>query len=195
MYLLIDNYDSFTYNLYALFKECGAEVTVCKNDAFVPADDMFGIIISPGPSSPDRSGTTLRYLERYLGRVPIFGVCLGMQALAYVLGYSIVRARTIKHGKLDMIEILGDSVLFRGLPPRFSAVRYHSLAVDIDNHLVTSRSTDDGTPMSIEDPARLCFGVQFHPESVLSERGADIAINYLRFAEEHRRKEREVQHA
>jgi anthranilate synthase component II len=182
MYLLIDNYDSFTYNLRALFNRCGADVAVIKNDSFVPAEEYEGIILSPGPSTPDNSGTTLRYIADYLGRMPIFGVCLGMQALAHSLGYPVVRARTVKHGKLDRIAVTGRSVLFRGMPDRFSAVRYHSLAVDIDERYVTSRSEDDGTVMSIEDHGRMFFGVQFHPESILSEFGGHIVANFLEYA-------------
>ncbi|MBN2161059.1 MAG: aminodeoxychorismate/anthranilate synthase component II [Spirochaetes bacterium] len=183
MYLLIDNYDSFTYNLYALFSECGAELDVVKNDVFTPADRYEGIIISPGPSSPKNSGTTLRYIREYLGRKPFFGVCLGMQSIAYSIGYGIVRARTVKHGKLDEISVTRPSVIFGGLPDSFSAVRYHSLAVDIDDRFVTSRSKNDGTVMSIEDRERKFFGVQFHPESILSDFGEKIARNFLYFTE------------
>ena len=182
MYLLIDNYDSFTYNLYALFTECGAGLTVIKNDAYIPADSFDGIIISPGPSTPKNSGTTLRYIREYLGRKPMFGVCLGMQALAYSLGYDVVKARTVKHGKVDEIAVTGDPVLFRGLPRTFSVVRYHSLAVTIDARFITSRSNSDDTIMSIEDRERNFFGVQFHPESILCEHGAGIVKNFLNFA-------------
>jgi len=182
MYLLIDNYDSFTYNLLALFKKNGADVTIVKNDTYVPPDGYEGILISPGPSTPKNSGTTLRYIAEHLGRVPMFGVCLGMQSLAYSVGYGIIRARTVKHGKLDRIAVIKDSVLFRDMPDRFSAVRYHSLAVDMDERFVTSRSEGDGTPMSIEDPGRMFFGVQFHPESILSEYGGRIVRNFLDYA-------------
>lgn len=181
MFLLIDNYDSFTYNLFALFRECGADVDIIKNDAFVPADRYEGIILSPGPSSPEHSGTTLRYIREHLGSTPIFGVCLGMQALASSLGYPIVRARTIKHGKLDEISVTKESVLFRDVPRTFSAVRYHSLAAAADERHVTSRSLGDGTVMSIEDRERKCFGVQFHPESILSQCGRQIIRNFIGF--------------
>ncbi len=182
MYLMIDNYDSFTYNLQALFNECNADITIVKNDRYLPADQYQGIIISPGPSSPKNSGTTLRYISEYLGRKPIFGVCLGMQAIAYSLGYAIIQAGTVKHGKLDKITVTGSSVLFSNMPGSFSAVRYHSLAVDIDDHRVTSRSMNDGTVMSIEDCRQKFFGVQFHPESILSEFGGQIVRNFLDFA-------------
>src|SRR4030067_3441160 len=137
MFLMIDNYDSFTYNLYALFKECGTDVAVVKNDTYVAADSYDGIIISPGPSSPKNSGTTLRFIKEYLGKKPLFGVCLGMQALAYTLGFPIVRARTVRHGKVDEICVIKESVLFKSIPASFSAVRYHSLAVDMDERDTT----------------------------------------------------------
>jgi anthranilate synthase component 2 len=184
MFLLIDNYDSFTYNLYALFKECGTEVVVVKNDRYIPADSYQGIIVSPGPSSPKNAGTTLRFIKEYLGRIPFFGVCLGMQALAYSLGYPIVKARTIRHGKVDQILVTGESVLFKNLPAEFSAVRYHSLAVEIDEKYVTSRSKHDNTIMSIEDREQKFFGVQFHPESILSEFGSKIIRNFLDYVED-----------
>ena len=181
MYLMIDNYDSFTYNLNALFRECGADVEIIKNDAYRPADRYEGIIISPGPSTPKNSGTTLRYLGEYLGIKPIFGVCLGMQAIAYSLGFNIIPAATVKHGKLDEITVTGSSTLFNGMPDSFNAVRYHSLAVDMDERHVTSRSRNDGTVMSIESRERKFFGVQFHPESILSEFGGRIVTNFLDF--------------
>ena len=179
MFLMIDNYDSFSYNLYALFKECNAEVTVIKNTEYVPADKYEGIILSPGPSSPENSGTTLRYLKEYLGKKPIFGVCLGMQSIAYVLGGKIKGAKTIKHGKVDKVDVIKSSVLYQDVPKNFNAVRYHSLAVDVNKKYITSVSDDDGVIMSIEDKEMMFFGVQFHPESILSEYGAQIVTNYL----------------
>ncbi|HOO70310.1 MAG TPA: anthranilate phosphoribosyltransferase [Spirochaetota bacterium] len=182
MFLLVDNYDSFTYNLYALFRSCGEDVTVIKNRDFIPADDYQGIIISPGPSSPENSGTSLEYLSRYRGIKPIFGVCLGMQCMAHSLGYRVAGAPTIKHGKIDRVITSGESVLFRNVPPEFSAVRYHSLAVTVDPALITSTAASDGVTMSLEDPENLYFGVQFHPESILSEHGKTIVQNFINFA-------------
>ncbi len=182
MYLMIDNYDSFTYNLYALFRECGADVAVIKNDKYISADSYEGIIISPGPSSPKNSGTTLRFIKEYQGKIPFFGVCLGMQALAYSLGYQVVKARTVRHGKLDRIKVGRESILLRGLPDEFSAVRYHSLTVAIDEKYVTSRAMHDDTIMSIEDPELKFFGVQFHPESILTEHGSAVVRNFLEYA-------------
>jgi len=182
MFLLVDNYDSFTYNLCALFRSCGEEVRVIKNREFIPADDYQGIIISPGPSSPENSGTSLDYLRRYRGEKPIFGVCLGMQCMAHVLDYPVVGAATIKHGKVDTMKTSGDSLLFRSVPREFRAVRYHSLAVEVDGSIVTSRAASDDVIMSIEDRDNLFFGVQFHPESILSEHGKTIVQNFINFA-------------
>ncbi len=184
MFLMIDNYDSFTYNLVALFTESGAKLDVIKNNEYVDAAKYSGIIISPGPSSPEQAGTSIDYLKNYLGKKPIFGVCLGMQSLGYVLGYKIKRAPTIQHGKVDVVEQLGKSVIYQGLPKTFKCVRYHSLVVDLPagDALITSRSTLDQAVMSIESPERLFFGVQYHPESILSEYGDQMVKNFLTFA-------------
>jgi anthranilate phosphoribosyltransferase len=182
MFLLVDNYDSFTYNLYALFRSCGEDVRVIRNSEFIPADEYEGIIISPGPSSPENSGTSLEYLRRYRGVKPVFGVCLGMQCMAHVMGRPVVPAATIKHGKVDTVVRSGESMLLRGVPERFRAVRYHSLAVDVDPSLVTSRAESDGVIMSLEDAGSLFFGVQFHPESILSEHGMIMVQNFIDYA-------------
>lgn len=181
MYLMIDNYDSFTYNLRALFNECGADVKVIRNDEFISAEGFEGIIISPGPSSPREAGTSIEYIEKYAGAIPIFGVCLGMQCIGYVRGKKIISANTIRHGKLDHVMVIGKSVLFSGIPERFKAVRYHSLAVDFSGAMMTSVAESDSTPMSYEDSSMKLFGVQFHPESVLSEYGREIVLNYMNF--------------
>ena len=182
MFLMIDNYDSFTYNLYALFRDCGIEMKIIKNDEFIPADEYEGIILSPGPSTPEHSGTTLRYLKEYTGKKPIFAVCLGMQCIAYTLGYKIKKAKTIKHGKIDTISVIKDSVLFNNLPKQFDVVRYHSLTAEIDNdELITSVSADDNMIMSIEDRDKQFFGLQFHPESIMSQYGKEIVLNFLKF--------------
>jgi anthranilate synthase component 2 len=178
---MIDNYDSFTFNLKALFNGCGAEVKVIHNDEFIPAEGFEGVIISPGPSSPREAGTSIDYLEKYTGILPIFGVCLGMQCIGYVSGKKIIAANTIRHGKLDPVTVTGKSVLFHNIPEKFNAVRYHSLAVDFSGEMMTSVSDSDSTPMSYEDPANKLFGVQFHPESVLSEYGREIVLNYMNF--------------
>jgi anthranilate synthase component 2 len=182
MFLMIDNYDSFTYNLVALFRSCGAGIDIIKNDEFVSADSYEAIIISPGPSTPKSSGTTLEYLSLYTGKKPIFGVCLGMQSIAYSLGFEVVHAPTVKHGKIDRIKVCGESILFAGIPNEFNSVRYHSLSVNIDEKYITSRSAGDGAVMSVEIPEKKLFGVQFHPESIMSEHGEKIAANFIKYA-------------
>lgn len=186
MYLLIDNYDSFTYNLYSIFSSLGAKVKVIKNNEFIEADDYKGIILSPGPSSPENSGTTLTYIEKYKGKIPIFGVCLGMQSIGYMTGLKIRKAMKIMHGKLDNINVNRESMLFNSLPESFKAVRYHSLVLDADSNNidVTSTSKSDNEIMSIENERDMLFGVQFHPESILSEHGEKICSNFLNYCKE-----------
>jgi len=186
MYLLVDNYDSFTYNLYSLFCDLGAEVKVIKNNEFIPADDYKGIILSPGPSNPENAGTTLKYIEKYKGKIPIFGVCLGMQSIGYMTGVKVRKAKKIMHGKVDTICVNKESILFNNLPEKFEAVRYHSLVLDYekDSNIVTSTSGSDDEPMALENEKDLLFGVQFHPESILSEHGAKVCSNFLNFCED-----------
>jgi anthranilate phosphoribosyltransferase len=183
MYLMIDNYDSFTYNLYALFRSQGVDVKVIKNDEYIPAEDYDAIIISPGPSSPENAGTSLTYLKNYTGKKPVFGVCLGMQCIGLEQGYKIKKAATVKHGKSDRLEVSRESVLFRGLPETFSVVRYHSLAVDINDESGVAHSATDGTVMAYEDKQKMLFGVQFHPESIMSEQGSMIVKNFVDYVE------------
>lgn len=184
MYLLIDNYDSFTYNLYALCVKCGMKVKVIKNDVFIDADNFTGIIISPGPSSPDNSGYSLKYLEKYSGKIPFFGVCLGMQCIGHFLGYEVSRAKSVKHGKLDKIKVLKNSTILRNLQT-FKAVRYHSLSVKVSlkSEIVKAKSESDDEVMAIEDVNKMLFGVQFHPESYLSEEGNKIIKNFKNFCD------------
>lgn len=186
MYLLVDNFDSFTYNLYALFKNVGAEVEIVKNNEPVKKSLKYkGIILSPGPSSPDNAGNLLEYLRFYRGKVPVFGVCLGMQAIGFFEGYKIRRAKTIQHGKTDKIIPYSDSVLFSGIKNPFTAVRYHSLVIDMEptRSKVKAVSESDGEIMAYEDRESMLFGVQFHPESILSEFGETIVKNFLNFCE------------
>jgi len=184
MFLLIDNYDSFTYNLYALFRNSNIDVCIIKNtDYFMDASRFKGIIFSPGPSCPSNSGATLKYINEYLGKKPILGVCLGMQAIGVALGFNVKHAKSVQHGKVDEIKISKRKVLFRKLND-FKAVRYHSLAVNIpDNHsFVTATAKSDNEVMAIEDSDKKFFGVQFHPESFLSENGEILIKNFIDFA-------------
>lgn len=180
MFLLIDNYDSFTYNLYALFDNAGVDVDIIKNDEYVDASKYHGLIISPGPSNPENSGNSLKYIEEYKGKLPIFGVCLGMQCIAYYKTGTYRQAKSIKHGKIDKIIKSKDSLILEGLPNKFDAVRYHSLAVSVDEEFVVARGESDGEIMAIEFRDELLFGVQFHPESIKSEYGDKIVQNFIK---------------
>ncbi|HOJ49727.1 MAG TPA: aminodeoxychorismate/anthranilate synthase component II [Spirochaetota bacterium] len=177
MFLLVDNYDSFTYNLYALFKSLNIEVKVVKNREFIK-NGFEGIIISPGPSHPKNSGLTLDYIDYYKGKIPIFGVCLGMQAICHYLGYKVDKASTIQHGKKDTIIIKKGNILLKDLPKKFYAVRYHSLSVKGIDPIAVSET--DNEAMAFEDSKNYLFGVQFHPESFLSEYGIEIATNFIK---------------
>ncbi len=184
MFLLVDNFDSFTYNLYALLKNTGADVEIVKNNAPLKKSyDYRGIILSPGPSSPENAGNLLDYINFYKGKIPIFGVCLGMQAIGFYEGYTIRGAKTIQHGKVDKIIPYSDSILFEGIKTEFDAVRYHSLVVDIpvSNPKVKAVSKSDGEVMAYEDRENKLFGVQFHPESILSQYGDRILKNFINF--------------
>jgi anthranilate synthase component II len=187
MFLLIDNYDSFTYNLWHYLGELGAEVVVKRNDALTPAAALAmrpqGIVISPGPSDPDHAGICLD-LVREAGNLPILGVCLGHQVIGQVFGGKIQRAPVPMHGKLSPIRH-GGSGVFAGLPNPFEATRYHSLVVDRDgwpNSLTITAETDDGIVMGLQHRERPLHGVQFHPESIASIGGHQLLGNFLRLA-------------
>ncbi len=181
MLLLLDNYDSFTYNLYALFKLQGAEIEVFRENEEVDLDRYRGVVVSPGPSSPENMKGSLKKVRSVIGVKPVFGVCLGMQMIAYILGATIARARTIQHGKVDNIKKVKDSFILRGIPDVFKAVRYHSLAVRVNDSPfdIVALSEKDGEIMAIENRQLKVFGVQFHPESILSEFGDVIARNFM----------------
>jgi anthranilate synthase component II len=187
MFLLIDNYDSFTYNLWHYLGELGAEVMVRRNDA-VTVDEALalrpqGIVISPGPSDPDHAGICLELVRR-AARVPVLGVCLGHQAIGQAFGGRVVRAPVPMHGKVSRIQHRGSGV-FAGLPSPFSATRYHSLAVDragLPLSLAVTAETADGIIMGLQHRERPVHGVQFHPESIASEGGHDLLRNFLTLA-------------
>jgi anthranilate synthase/aminodeoxychorismate synthase-like glutamine amidotransferase len=183
MILLIDNYDSFTYNLAHLFGELGAEVVVRRNDAISAEDaEQLGpshLVISPGPGRPADAGATPAIVRRLSQRVPTLGVCLGHQAIVECFGGSIGRAKTLVHGKASVISHDGLG-LFRNLPEDFLAGRYHSLAAaSIPNVLEVSAMCDDDEVMGVRHRDLPINGVQFHPESVLTSIGPDIARNFL----------------
>jgi anthranilate synthase component 2 len=185
MLLLLDNYDSFTYNLYHYLGELGAEVVVWRNDA-LSADDALalrpdGIVISPGPCDPDRAGISLNLVRAAAGVCPLLGVCLGHQAIAQAFGGRIVRAPAIMHGKLSPIEHAGEG-LFEGLPAPFMATRYHSLVAEpasLPSCLRVTARTEDGTIMGLAHETLPVYGVQFHPESIATEHGHRLLRNFL----------------
>jgi anthranilate synthase component 2 len=185
MLLLLDNYDSFTYNLYHYFGELGAVATVLRNDALGVADALAlrpqAIVISPGPCDPDRAGISVDLVREAAGICPILGVCLGHQAIAQAFGGRIVRAPQIMHGKVSEIEHAGDD-LFRGLPSPFLATRYHSLVAEPDTLpacLEVTARTRDGVIMAVRHRELPIHGVQFHPESIETRHGHQLLENFL----------------
>ena len=183
--LLVDNYDSFTYNLYQYLGELGAEVRVVRNDELTAeaaiALSPDRIVISPGPGTPDQAGITLDLIRRAAGRIPVLGVCLGHQALGQAFGGDVRRAPKLMHGKTSEIHHDGRGV-FAGLPVPFTATRYHSLVVDRDSVpacLEVSAWTEEGTVMGLRHREHALEGVQFHPESILTTVGKDLLRNFL----------------
>lgn len=190
MLLLIDNYDSFTYNLYQYFCELGAEVLVKRNDELQLADierlAPQRLVISPGPCTPNEAGISLAAIQHFAGKLPILGVCLGHQALGQAFGAKVVRAREVMHGKTSAIRHL-DSGVFRGLNNPLTVTRYHSLVLEAatlpDCFEVTAWSERDGVRdeiMGIRHRQLALEGVQFHPESILSEQGYQLLDNFLK---------------
>jgi anthranilate synthase component 2 len=185
MVLMIDNYDSFTYNLVQYLGELGVEVTVVRNDE-ASVDEVARlrpekIVISPGPCSPNEAGISLEAIERLSGRIPLLGVCLGHQAIGQAFGGKVVHAKTLMHGKTSPIHHVGAGV-FRGLPSPFVATRYHSLAVERDSLpecLEVTAWTEDGEIMGLRHKTLAVEGVQFHPESILTEHGHALLKNFL----------------
>ncbi|MEQ8357821.1 MAG: aminodeoxychorismate/anthranilate synthase component II [Kiloniellaceae bacterium] len=190
MFLLIDNYDSFTYNLFHFLGEEGATVEVRRNDKVTVAEALAlrpqGIVISPGPCDPDRAGVCLELIAAAAGQVPVFGVCLGHQAIGQHFGAKVVRAPQPMHGKLSDVSHDGSGV-FAGLPSPLTATRYHSLTLDPetfpeDRLAVTARS-EDGVIMGLRHRTLPIYGVQFHPESIASEHGHALLRNFLALAD------------
>ena len=185
MYLLIDNYDSFTYNLYHYLAELDVEVVVKRNDA-VTVDQVLslepqGIVLSPGPCTPDEAGICLELVTRAAGRVPILGVCLGHQTIGQAFGGHVVRAPVPMHGKVSQIYHRARGV-FAGLPNGFRATRYHSLIVEresLPDCFAITAETEDGIIMGLEHKTLPLHGVQFHPESIESEYGHKLLENFI----------------
>ena len=185
MLIIIDNYDSFTYNLVHYLGELGEESRVFRNDV-IEADEVLAlepkaIVLSPGPGYPDSAGICLELVEKAAGHIPILGVCLGHQAIGQAFGGRIVNAPRIMHGKLSAIRH-GGTDLFAGLPSAFRATRYHSLMVDresLPDCLRVTAETDDRLIMGLAHREHKVFGVQFHPESIASEHGHELLANFL----------------
>lgn len=188
MILLIDNYDSFTWNLYHYLGDLGADTEVVRNDALT-ADDAIAmqpeaIVLSPGPCTPNEAGICLELVEKAAGKIPLMGVCLGHQAIGQAFGGKVVRAQQLMHGKLSDITTTGKG-LFEGLPATFRATRYHSLVVErasLPDCLEVTASTGD-IIMGLQHKTLNVHGVQFHPESIASEHGHAILRNFLRLAD------------
>lgn len=190
MILMLDNYDSFTYNLVQYLREMAADVQVVRNDA-ITVDEIArlapeAIVISPGPGRPEGAGISCDAIRAFEGKLPILGVCLGHQSIAAVHGATIIHARKIMHGKVSAITCDGQG-LFKGLASRpFKAMRYHSLAIDKDtlpNDFIISATTEDGEIMGIRHKKYALEGIQFHPESIMTPVGKRILRNFLRNSE------------
>lgn len=186
MLLMIDNYDSFTYNLVQYFAELGEEVKVVRNDEIaveaIAALNPARICISPGPCSPAEAGISVDTIKRYAGQIPILGVCLGHQAIGEAFGGKIIRAQKVMHGKTDLISHTGEGV-FKDLPNPFKVTRYHSLAIEkssIPAELEITATSSDGEIMGVRHRQLAIEGVQFHPESILSEHGHALLQNFLK---------------
>ena len=186
MILVIDNYDSFTYNLVQYLGELGAQLTVRRNDQMTVTEIESlapeRIVISPGPKTPSDAGICLDVIKTFSGRVPILGVCLGHQAIGQAFGGRVIRAPTIMHGKTSLVSHDGKTI-FSGLPSPFSATRYHSLIVERESLpacLEISATAPDGLIMGLRHRTMKVEGVQFHPESILTEVGKELLANFLR---------------
>ena len=188
MVLMIDNYDSFTYNIVQYCQELGAEVKVVRNDqitiAEIEALHPEKIIISPGPATPNEAGVSLEVIEHFKDTTPIFGICLGHQAIGQVFGANVIRAKNLMHGKTSVMHKDAATPIFDGVPEEFNATRYHSLVLEKETLpeciIVTAHSTDDQEIMALEIKDRKVYGVQFHPESIMSEYGYTMLDNFLR---------------
>ena len=188
MILMIDNYDSFTYNIVQYCLELGADLKVIRNDELT-VDEIVAlhpekIILSPGPATPDDAGVTLEVIERFKDEVPMFGICLGHQSIAQAFGANVVRAERMMHGKTSIVETKGECAIFNKMPETFRATRYHSLVVEQENlpSVIEPKaySTDDNEMMALKIKDHDIYGVQFHPESIMSEFGHEMIGNFLK---------------
>ncbi len=188
MILMIDNYDSFTYNIVQYCLELGADLKVIRNDELSVEEikklNPEKIILSPGPATPNEAGVCLEVIEKFQDTTPILGICLGHQSIAQVFGGEVIKAPKMMHGKTSEIKILCEDTLFKGLPHKMTETRYHSLTVNKENLpseiIVTSKSLDDDEIMSLKIKNKDIYGVQFHPESIMSQYGHEILDNFLK---------------
>ncbi len=188
MILMIDNYDSFTYNIVQYCLELGANLKVIRNDEMSVEEienlNPEKIIISPGPATPNEAGVSLEVVKKFADRKPILGICLGHQTIAQAFGGEIIQAKNMMHGKTSQIEVKEAMPIFKTLPKEFRATRYHSLVVNQENlpSVVkpTAYSKDDSEIMALQIVGKPIFGVQFHPESIMSEYGHEMIDNFLR---------------
>ncbi len=185
MLLMIDNYDSFTYNLVQYFAELGADVMVKRNDEITVEEiaqmNPQHLVISPGPCTPNEAGISVAAIKQYAGKIPLLGVCLGHQSIGQAFGGKIIHAKTLMHGKTSLINHNSNSV-FTGLPNPFTATRYHSLVIEretLPDCLEITAWTDDNEIMGVRHKTLPVHGVQFHPESILTEHGHDMLKNFL----------------
>jgi anthranilate synthase component 2 len=185
MLLMLDNYDSFTYNLVQYLSELGADVRVYRNDAItldqVAALAPSQIVVSPGPCTPSEAGISVPLIQRFAGKIPILGVCLGHQAIGQAFGGRIVRAQRVMHGKISPVTHDGRGV-FKDIPAPFAVTRYHSLAIERDSlpeSLEVTATSDDGEIMGVRHRQHAVEGVQFHPEAILTEHGRRLLANFL----------------
>jgi anthranilate synthase/aminodeoxychorismate synthase-like glutamine amidotransferase len=185
MILVIDNYDSFTYNIVQYLGELGAKIDVVRNDE-ITVDQIIEknpthILISPGPCSPKEAGISVDVIQQLAGKIPLLGVCLGHQSIGYAFGGEVVRAKNLMHGKTSMISHDGLGV-FKGLPNPFKATRYHSLVVKKETlplELIITAESEDGEIMGLRHQSLAVEGVQFHPESILTESGKALLLNFI----------------
>ncbi|WP_227397286.1 aminodeoxychorismate/anthranilate synthase component II [Jeotgalibacillus aurantiacus] len=192
MILMIDNYDSFTYNLVQFLGELGQELIVRRNDQITIEEiremNPDYLMISPGPCSPDEAGISLEAIKAFAGEIPIFGVCLGHQSIAQVFGGNVVRSLRLMHGKTSLVYHDGETV-YQGMPMPFTATRYHSLIVEkhtLPDELLITSWTDQGEIMGIRHRELAVEGVQFHPESIMTENGKQLLKNFLETYQSHK---------
>jgi len=193
---MIDNYDSFTYNIVQYFYELGADVIVKRNDEITPEEirrfhDIDALVISPGPCTPNEAGISVQVIKKYKGIYPILGVCLGHQSIGTAFGAEIIKAKCLMHGKTSDIYHTGEG-LFKGIPSPFKAVRYHSLVIDRstlpEEIEITAWTNEDDEIMAIAHKKLPLWGVQFHPESILTEHGKKLLKNFMDMAQQFNQK-------